>query len=154
MVLIKTSVLLCVAVYFVNAHPGLRQATSQLYKTPKTYVEARKHCESMKMTLPTPMNMDKNKALYLHMRSYNLDYMWIGVDRLANPGKGKPWKWQYTGRPNTPLGETFWSVGEPNNQGGSEYCVMINTRNEPNILTHNWNDYRCNNKLAYICEAL
>uniref|UniRef100_A0A3Q0RF76 C-type lectin domain-containing protein n=1 Tax=Amphilophus citrinellus TaxID=61819 RepID=A0A3Q0RF76_AMPCI len=68
--------------------------------------------------------------------------IWIGLTDKETEGVSK---WV----DETPLTESFWYSGEPNNYRGSdEDCVVINDYNDEN----SWNDAVCENQNLWLCE--
>lgn len=68
-----------------------------------------------------------NQLLWLGMGDHNVegDFHWVTGARL---------------------GLTLWAADEPNSKRGIEDCVEMRASGE-------WNDDRCNAKLAYVCEC-
>uniref|UniRef100_A0A674N5Y7 C-type lectin domain-containing protein n=1 Tax=Takifugu rubripes TaxID=31033 RepID=A0A674N5Y7_TAKRU len=69
-------------------------------------------------------------------------YMWIG---LTDQRSERTWRWV----DGTPLTESYWSLGEPNNyEGRQEQCVEQIDREDKK----GWNDLVCEFSNFYMCE--
>ncbi|XP_075780783.1 C-type lectin mannose-binding isoform-like [Pelodiscus sinensis] len=69
------------------------------------------------------------------------DYVWIG---LHDPSKDRTWVWS----DGSVYRYDAWNDWEPNNKGGTEYCVELWT----STGYKTWNDKTCSTKNAYICK--
>ncbi|XP_044854903.1 C-type lectin-like [Mauremys mutica] len=80
-------------------------------------------------------------AKYISMSHSPTDRVWIG---LQDPRQNRHWRWT----DSSLYSYSAWYAGEPNNQGGVEYCTEL--------LSHtgfkNWNDTPCNNQNGYVCK--
>ena len=65
--------------------------------------------------------------------------VWIGGTDAASEGT---WKWSSTG---TPLSYTNWNSKEPNDWGGNEDCVEVNSSGK-------WNDCNCAKRFKFVCD--
>eukprot|EP00066_Takifugu_rubripes_P009689 XP_003976883.1 PREDICTED: CD209 antigen-like protein A [Takifugu rubripes] len=67
--------------------------------------------------------------------------LWIG---LMEQRSERTWRWV----DGTPLTESYWSLGEPNNyEGNQEQCVEQIER-----VNKGWNDLVCEHRNFYMCE--
>ncbi|XP_030597015.1 hepatic lectin-like [Archocentrus centrarchus] len=100
------------------------------------------------------VNIDsREEQRFLDGRVRNLmneaeDKFWIGLTDSAAEGR---WMWV----DNTPLTESFWLSGEPNNWRGKnpegENCVRM-TEKTSNPDLKSWNDVSCSDPHRSICE--
>jgi len=65
-----------------------------------------------------------------------------------NPTSGRDWVWSTTG---APTGFMRWG-SRPNNFGGLEHCVELVPFIAAPDIRGMWNDLRCDDERAYICE--
>ncbi|XP_016890603.1 CD209 antigen-like protein C [Cynoglossus semilaevis] len=69
---------------------------------------------------------------------------WIG---LSDTDGNRTWMWV----DGTPLSQSYWGSGEPNNSPGkAEECVEITFDHEEK----SWNDLPCSSKTFWICEKI
>lgn len=59
----------------------------------------------------------------------------------TNLGDRDRWAWFSNG---LPIVLENWAVGQPDNRGGNERCLVLNP--------DGWHDYNCNTKFYFICE--
>ncbi|XP_048343348.1 C-type lectin domain family 17, member A-like [Sphaerodactylus townsendi] len=64
--------------------------------------------------------------------------VWIGLSDEVEEGQ---WRWA----DGSPLGQSFWKPGEPNNFDTGEDCAIL-------LKENNWNDFNCEGKFHFICE--
>ncbi|XP_032077964.1 C-type lectin mannose-binding isoform-like [Thamnophis elegans] len=81
-------------------------------------------------------------AEYLNDYLRTKTHVWIG---LHDPNKNRMWEWSDRSRPNY----FTWNTGEPNNEGGNEYCVHLWAQSG----FKNWNDIRCDIIFPFICQC-
>ncbi|XP_066468998.1 CD209 antigen-like protein E [Tiliqua scincoides] len=65
--------------------------------------------------------------------------VWLGLSDIATEGT---WSWV----DGSPVAETFWGNGEPNNSH-DEDCVVL-------YKEKNWNDIACHRKVRFVCEKI
>ena len=69
-------------------------------------------------------------------------FHWIGGN---DEGEEGTFVWDHSGvKLNDTFSKWFHPTGEPNNLKGEEHCLMI--------LLEAFFDYKCDNKIAFICE--
>ncbi|XP_053112237.1 C-type lectin-like [Hemicordylus capensis] len=66
---------------------------------------------------------------------------WIG---LHDAKKTRRWRWTDSSTTNF----RPWNRGEPNNQGGEEFCVYLSA----SAGFQKWNDGDCRTEMSYICK--
>ncbi len=76
---------------------------------------------------------------------------WIDLyDAAESPTPmGQNWIWSTTG---APASYVAWSATEPNNLTGDEHCVEMVPYIVPLMERGSWNDLRCAEMRAYVCE--
>ncbi|MBN3309575.1 MRC1 protein, partial [Amia calva] len=97
----------------------------------KNWAAARDYCREKHTDLVTIQNDSENKAV---MERAEGSVVWIG---LFN----EPWSWSSGGKSSF----RYWRVGEPDNFLTNERCIMLNADST-------WNDYPCQETLAFFCE--
>ncbi|KAJ8298068.1 hypothetical protein KUTeg_024599 [Tegillarca granosa] len=70
---------------------------------------------------------------------------WTGGNDEASEGR---WMWTGNGNP-VPLNYTDWHVGQPNNVGGDQDCLLIQYYDDH----FKWGDVSCTETHPFICEA-
>ncbi|XP_058237236.1 L-selectin-like [Hemibagrus wyckioides] len=100
----------------------------------KTRSEAQTYCRVNFTDLATINNMGEMKKLNHTLMKENAKKAWIGLQR-EGPGK---WQWSLADQTFYRDGDTYrnWRSGQPDNDGGIEYCVEMHY----NGL---WNDKDC-----------
>ena len=69
---------------------------------------------------------------------------WIGAKEINNQ-----WQWISPQYPPYAISHTYWYQNEPNNEQGIEDCMEM----YPMAHRFRWNDARCDQTKAYICET-
>lgn len=118
---------------------------------PVTYDKAVEKCMTDKRYLLEPKTVSQSIDAFLFIRERNVVGLWIGVSRREIDNDLKPWEWRLEST-HKPLGNlTFWSPGQPDNQGDQkERCVQLEYIDNNGFLA-NWNDQNCEKKNAFIC---
>uniref|UniRef100_A0A8B9H5F9 C-type lectin domain-containing protein n=1 Tax=Astyanax mexicanus TaxID=7994 RepID=A0A8B9H5F9_ASTMX len=109
----------------------------------KTWTEAQSYCRQTYTDLATINNMDEMKKLNETLKDKGENFVWIG---LAKGDTGK-WRW------SLPDGNVYtvedtdqnWRNGEPNNNGGNEFCVVMFKQDGK------WFDDNCRSDHAFVC---
>ncbi|XP_036419930.1 macrophage mannose receptor 1-like isoform X2 [Colossoma macropomum] len=109
----------------------------------KTWTEAQSYCRQMNTELATINNMEEMENLNATLKDKARSLVWIGLE------KGDTWKWQWSlaaGNFNSE-GDAYrnWSQGEPNNNGGKEFCVAMKNRDGT------WIDDNCDTPRTFMC---
>jgi len=84
--------------------------------------------------------MEKTDATHSYIKQTYQTKMWIGVTDKAEEGA-------LLFVDGTPVQESYWGKGEPNNADGNEDCVEMNWRG-----TGKWNDAKCNHLSPFLCQ--
>ncbi|KAH8248900.1 hypothetical protein KR032_004105, partial [Drosophila birchii] len=116
-------------------------------KTQKNWFDAFASCRRLGGNLISFETIEEWDLInqYLWKNKINNVY-WVSGTDLANQGKHE---WFSTGQP---ISLKVWYPGEPNNQNGIEHCDLLGDRaTQSNYNT--LNDYNCETKFLYICEA-
>lgn len=117
----------------------------------RSWQEARDFCKRQGGDLAVINSREKNLVISELINKY-ADLMgpvvpftgfWIGLRDVDDEGT---WKWL----DGTPLTDSFWNIGEPNNQG-NEDCAATYRRSNPFFA---WNDAPCSHGLKWICEMI
>ena len=104
----------------------------------KTFDDATNACKELGGFLAEPRSEEINTAVKYFDFKYK--QFWIGLrDNL----KDRNFHWQTD---QSALSYTDWGKNQPNNHGGSQYCVMIDKK-------YTWNDRACSAKFEYLCQA-
>lgn len=104
------------------------------YSSKKTWDNAKQTCQGWKGDLVMIKSSQKSNWL---RHKLTANKFWIG---LSDAARENQWKWS----DRTELSFNMWSPGEPNNSG-NEDCAHVRPDG-------NWNDERCSDKIAFICE--
>ncbi|KAJ0012088.1 hypothetical protein NQD34_013063, partial [Periophthalmus magnuspinnatus] len=106
--------------------------------TEQTWQESRQYCLERGADLTIISSVQEQEFETLHLRQLG----WIGLNHLEQEDV---WKWV----DGSLLNSSFWSDGEPNNEG-NEHCGEIH----PRVGLRNWNDLNCAKKRPFICEKM
>merc|ERR1712166_977369 len=110
--------------------------TFTLFKTGKTWHQARQICRSMRGQLAHP-NRAQNFWMGRQMRRHGARAAWIGYNDIK---REKHWVWSGNKRNNF----RSWNRGEPNNYR-TEDCVEMFTNGK-------WNDLACRARRHFVCQ--
>jgi hypothetical protein len=129
----NTCLVLAKDIYSYNGH------TYKFFDTSMTWNEARQACEKAGGHLATFTTQGEWQYIYRYICDSGEQY-WLGGNDADNEGN---WVW-ITGES---WSYTDWCDNEPNNDydGTEDYLGTYTS-------THQWNDYREDEKLGYICE--
>uniref|UniRef100_A0A8B9H5K1 C-type lectin domain-containing protein n=1 Tax=Astyanax mexicanus TaxID=7994 RepID=A0A8B9H5K1_ASTMX len=108
-----------------------------------TWTEAQSYCRQTYTDLATINNMYEMKKVNDTLKGKGRDYVWIGLDH-GDTGK---WGWSLGDGNFDTVGDSYqnWSIGEPNNPGGKEFCVAMYNQNGT------WLDVECGDKYRFVC---
>ncbi|XP_039674639.1 ladderlectin-like isoform X2 [Perca fluviatilis] len=110
------------------------------YSQAKTWIDAETFCQTIGGNLAS-IHSDAEHGF---IRNYTNQVTganrpaWIGG---SNAVQVFTWLWT----DGSKFDYTSWAAGEPNNQGGGEFCLLMNWND-------NWNDWACTNKAAFVCS--
>ncbi|XP_066517951.1 macrophage mannose receptor 1-like [Hoplias malabaricus] len=109
----------------------------------KTWTEAQSYCRQKYTDLATVNNMEEMMNLNTTLKDKTTSSVWIGLNR-GNTGR---WLWSLADGGLYSEGEEYrnWSLGQPDNAGGIEYCGTIFYCNGK------WNDDSCNKTHPFVC---
>ncbi|RXN30602.1 serine threonine- kinase pim-2-like protein [Labeo rohita] len=107
----------------------------------KNWSDSRQFCRDHGADLVIIKSKEKQSRVYSFIKENMGVSVWIGLSDIEIEGN---MKWV----DNSPLKEGFWLKGEPNDNGGNEDCVLMNTNPDLN----NWNDISCSEKGRNLCE--
>ncbi|XP_050967130.1 CD209 antigen-like protein E [Labeo rohita] len=107
----------------------------------KNWSDSRQFCRDHGADLVIIKSKEKQSRVYSFIKENMGVSVWIGLSDIEIEGN---MKWV----DNSPLKEGFWLKGEPNDNGGNEDCVLMNTNPDLN----NWNDISCSEKGRILCE--
>ncbi|XP_053471824.1 macrophage mannose receptor 1-like isoform X2 [Ictalurus furcatus] len=109
----------------------------------KTWSEAQNYCREKYTDLASINDMGEMMKLNYTLKMETVKKAWIGLQR---EGTGK-WQWSLADQTFYRDGDTYrnWSSGEPDNQGGNEFCVQMQKS------TGSWYDDRCDRTYSFVC---
>ena len=149
-----------------NCFPGWEDMGSECFYFPSTnvhveqgqvkqnYWDAEKKCRwtyGGEIFQPYDENANDLRGRYMANKfgRNNVQY-WIGVHRVHD---NINWRFQTTGKK---IYNAMWALGEPNNIGGHEKCVRVNSDKkqiEHKNRKYGWEDVNCGQKINYACQA-
>ncbi|XP_017312429.1 macrophage mannose receptor 1 isoform X3 [Ictalurus punctatus] len=109
----------------------------------KTWSEAQNYCREKYTDLTSINDMGEMMKLNYTLKKETVKKAWIGLKR---EGTGE-WQWSLADQTFYRDGDIYgkWSSGEPNNNGGNEFCVdMVKS-------TGSWNDDYCHRTISFVC---
>ncbi|XP_066512920.1 macrophage mannose receptor 1-like [Hoplias malabaricus] len=132
-------------IYFFSAVCGVSVHIPHQYhfvNENKTWTEAQSYCRQNYTDLATVSNMEEMKNLNTTLKDKTNSSVWIGLNR-GNTGR---WQWSLGDGDMYREGAQYrnWSSGEPNNAGGSEFCVAMQKDGT-------WLDDGCNHQYSFVC---
>ncbi|KAL6481097.1 hypothetical protein MHYP_G00091770 [Metynnis hypsauchen] len=109
----------------------------------KTWTEAQSYCRQTYTDLASINNMEEMKDLSATLKAKDGSPIWIGLEK-GNTGK---WLWSLAERNFYSEKDAYrnWSPGEPNNNGGKEFCVTMMKSDGT------WNDVECSIQFPFMC---
>ncbi|XP_070289188.1 pulmonary surfactant-associated protein D-like isoform X1 [Myotis yumanensis] len=125
----------------VELFPHGRGVGQKVFKSAgfqKPFQEAEQVCAQAGGQLPSPLSEAENHALQQLVEAEDKGNAFLSMTFSKVEGR-----FTYPGGES--LVYTNWSPGEPNNDGGNEYCVEMYTNGK-------WNDKFCGEKRLVICE--
>ncbi|KAL2078274.1 hypothetical protein ACEWY4_025959 [Coilia grayii] len=110
--------------------------------TPRTWIDAEQYCQSIGGNLASIHSSDEYVYIQgmIHKLTNTNPRTWIGGWDAAQEGL---WLWS----DGSKFDYTRWIPGEPNNRGGAENCIEMNT-----LEMMWWNDLPCNLARAALCS--
>ncbi|TRZ00577.1 hypothetical protein DNTS_004499 [Danionella cerebrum] len=104
----------------------------------KSWRDAQSHCRENHVDLVTVRNSIENQELerVINDNQKYKDDVWMGLFRDS---------WQWSDQSKSSF--RYWYTGEPNNYGGKENCVVINTMHQGP-----WADITCGPQISFICQ--
>lgn len=120
-----------------------------VHKELATFFEAWQYCQAAGLRLATVTSSAEtellNRALEQAKAPQKMGYFIAGTDL----GAFRNWIWISTNKNvRHPLGYTNWHPGQPDNTNNNEHCIEIFYSGGAF-----WNDYGCDRKRYYVCEA-
>ena len=121
---------------------GLAPCEYKYYTELLTFDDAEASCQSLGLQLAILLDAEDNRRALASVPANATVVSWIGSHDQDVEGK---WTWLPS---NIPATWTNWDEGEPNSWNGDtlEDCTVMKNFNGK------WNDIRCSNEFAYICE--
>ena len=121
---------------------GLAPCEYKYYNDLKTFDDAEATCQGLGLQLAILLDPEDNRRALASVPANASVVSWIGSHDQDVEGK---WTWLPN---NIPATWTNWDEGEPNSWNGDtlEDCTVMKNFNGK------WNDIRCSNEFAYICE--
>uniref|UniRef100_A0A0B7AGC8 C-type lectin domain-containing protein n=1 Tax=Arion vulgaris TaxID=1028688 RepID=A0A0B7AGC8_9EUPU len=107
----------------------------------KTWNDAQKSCRSYGAELVEINNAEEDQFVVATLKALKQGNSWIGG---AASLPGKKFEWVTSHRTVDCQRYVNWNAAEPNNAGGSEWCLEIRDIG--------WNDHDCNTRNSFVCE--
>ncbi len=107
--------------------------------TARAWLDAQAYCQEQGALLATIADPGENEFVAATARSYFSQNYWIG-------GRGAFQSGPITWVGGEPSPYTNWAPGEPNNSGGSEFCLEVW------LPDGTWNDLGCEQTRPFVCE--
>ncbi|XP_045074902.1 ladderlectin-like [Coregonus clupeaformis] len=116
-------------------------------KTARTWPEAEEICKSLGANLASVHSSEEAQFLQgvVFSMTGSFSPTWIGGMEAFGGLVGKDRIWFWSDGAN--FDYQNWNQGEPNNNGCSERCIVMNFGGE-----HCWNDLECENVLPSVCS--
>ncbi|XP_069950885.1 hepatic lectin-like [Cherax quadricarinatus] len=106
-----------------------------------TWEQARQHCQGMNGDLASPKHLYALKSFIISsLGNSDIKRVFVGG---KDEHKNRHFKW-LDGRV---IVSNYWIAGEPNNKGGSEFCVNLYTDHHPSL-----NDVSCSHHYIFACQ--
>ncbi|KAL0968617.1 hypothetical protein UPYG_G00269220 [Umbra pygmaea] len=124
---------------------GWTEINSRYFKyvsTPKTWLDSEKFCISLGGNLASVHSAGEYDAIrrLVSISAGGDPATWIGG---TDSYQDRTWFWS----DGTKFDYYNWNGGEPNNAGGREPCIQINSG-----AGHQWNDLTCGQTLPSVCS--
>jgi len=116
-----------------------------IYRIPKTWHAALKHCHGQGGTLAKISSEQQNKQLFSVMLSTSETRTWIGANDIV---RERHWKWV----DGSEIVYQNWQSGEPNNFLPSEHCAFYQ-RDGVGVIGV-WVDTDCRSEMAFACQGI
>ncbi|XP_056255663.1 lactose-binding lectin l-2-like, partial [Seriola aureovittata] len=111
--------------------------------THMSWADAELNCVSEKANLVSIHSLNEHNFVRSLIKNFDHaeELTWIGLSDAHKEGK---WMWS----DGCAVKFTLWSVGQPDNSGGSQQCVVNN-----DLSDHKWNDGRCSLTIPSVCAS-
>ncbi|XP_053332762.1 macrophage mannose receptor 1-like [Clarias gariepinus] len=108
----------------------------------KTWSEAQTYCRQKYTDLASINNMEEMIKLNNTLKMETANQAWIGL-QIRDTGR---WQWSLADQTFYRDGDTYrnWGSGQPDNQGGEEYCVEMSKDGS-------WHDDKCDKLQNFVC---
>ena len=117
-------------------------ATFHFCNLQMTWKEAADFCAAQGHVLARIDTVEQSKAVYARARKYNKERWWIGLGDQAEEGN-------FVWRDGTPVEFTFWSKGDPDNDGCNQDCAALKEGADGR-----WHDTHCGQMRPFVCRSL
>ncbi|ELU01345.1 hypothetical protein CAPTEDRAFT_139885 [Capitella teleta] len=106
-----------------------------------TWEEARENCKDVDADLASITGTNDQSYITALVKSMTgSSSYWTGGNDLDQESG---WKWS----DGSPFAYFYWADGEPNDAGGEEWCIEVETGKDAK-----WNDHHCTEPRASICK--
>ncbi|XP_077058631.1 galactose-specific lectin nattectin-like [Siphateles boraxobius] len=122
----------------------------KFFSNPQTWMDAEKTCSQLNGNLASVHSRAEHDFIHelvISKTEMMTTRTWIGGNDRVQEGD---WVWSDGSKMNY----QEWGFGEPNNSGGVEHCIDMNTKIIiRHILFHHgsWNDDACYKKKPFVC---
>lgn len=106
-----------------------------------TWNEAADFCAAQGHVLARIDSVEQSKAVYARARHYNRERWWIGLGDRVEEGT-------FAWRDGTPVEFTFWSRGDPDNDGCNQDCAALKEG-----AGGRWHDTHCGQMRPFVCRS-
>ena len=140
---------------FLQGEASLSGSCYKLITKPETWSNADAKCISLGAQLIKIESAFENDFLTQTFFKGTSEAYWIGLSDQVHEGK---WIWT-DGSSLGAADYNHWGKNNPNNYGGNQNCgqivrgdVQLGSLQLSGFKDGEWNDFRCNFSLGYICE--